>query len=50
MRANATRRKKPELSLHQKRIRFLTGLSIIVGFLITAAFFWLVNAASFAMR
>ena len=42
------RRKKPELSAHQKEIRFLTGLSVLVSFLFTMAFFLFMNRASFS--
>jgi hypothetical protein len=37
------RRIKPPLSAHQKQIRFLTGLSIVVSLLCVAGIFWLVN-------
>ena len=40
---NAIRRPKPELSGHQKQIRFFTRLSVILCSLITFAVFWLVN-------
>jgi len=44
------RRRKPAPSAHQKQIRFLTGLSMLIGFLFAAAIFWLVNQASFISR
>jgi hypothetical protein len=40
---NDVRRKKPQLSAHQKQIRFLTGLSVVISFLFAAGIFWLVN-------
>jgi hypothetical protein len=44
---NSVRRRKPVLSAHQKEIRFLTGLSIIVSLLCVAGIFWLVNREHF---
>jgi hypothetical protein len=43
MMPNQARRKKPELSFHQKQIRFLTGLSMAVCAALLAAMLWLVN-------
>jgi hypothetical protein len=42
---HATRRRKPELSGHQKQIRFLTRLCVVLCSLVTLAVFWLVNRA-----
>jgi hypothetical protein len=36
-------RRKPELSPHQKQIRFFTRLSVVLCSLLTLALFWLVN-------
>jgi hypothetical protein len=35
--------RKRSLSLHQKQIRLLTVLSVVVGLLFAAAVLWLVN-------
>ena len=40
-RPNQRRKRNP--SLHQKRIRFLTGLSILIVVCLTALVFWLAN-------
>jgi hypothetical protein len=42
----APHRRKPELSGHQKQIRFLTRLFVIICSLTTLAFFWFVNRPS----
>jgi len=42
---NNVRRRKPVLSDHQKQIRFLTGLSVVISFLFAAGIFWLVNGS-----
>jgi hypothetical protein len=36
-------RRKPELSAHQKQMRFLTGLGMVVCMVLFAAMLWLVN-------
>jgi hypothetical protein len=36
-------RRKPELSGHQKQMRFLTGLGMVIVTVIFAAMLWLVN-------
>jgi hypothetical protein len=41
--SHATRRRKPELSGHQKQIRFLTRLLVVICSLVTLAIFWLAN-------
>jgi hypothetical protein len=41
------RRKKRNLSEHQKRIRFLTGLSIFMVFAFMVTIFWIANRSSF---
>ena len=41
------RRRKPVLSGHQKQIRFLTRLSVVMCSLFTLALFWLVNRTSY---
>jgi len=38
-----TRRRKPGLSGHQKQIRFITRLCVVLCSLVTLAVFWLVN-------
>jgi len=43
-------RRKPVLSLHQKQIRFLTGLSVIICSLFGFAFFWMVNWLSYTVH
>jgi hypothetical protein len=43
---NSTRRRKPDLSAHQKQMRFFTRLSVFMGFVFIAAIFWLVNRSS----
>ena len=43
-------RQKRSLSLHQKQMRFLTGLSLVVGILIVIAVFWLVNRPGFVFH
>jgi len=43
MAQHTTRRRKPELSGHQKQIRFLTRLAVVLCSLVTLAVFWLVN-------
>jgi hypothetical protein len=43
-----TRRRKPELSGHQKQIRFLTRLSVVICALFAVAFFWLMNRSSYS--
>jgi hypothetical protein len=40
--------KKPETSLHQKQMRFLTGLSLIVCSAFFLALFWLMNRHCFS--
>ena len=40
---NATRRRKPALTGHQKNIRFLTRLSVVICSLVSLAFFWFMN-------
>jgi hypothetical protein len=40
---HATHRRKPELTGHQKQIRFLTRLAVVICSLVTLAFFWFVN-------
>jgi hypothetical protein len=39
----AKRGRKPELSGHQKQIRFLTRLSVIICSLLTLGVYWLAN-------
>ena len=36
-------RRKPERSAHQKQMRFLTGLGMVVCTMLLAALLWLVN-------
>jgi hypothetical protein len=40
---HAARRRKPELSPHQKQIRFLTRLAVILCSLLTLGIFWFAN-------
>jgi hypothetical protein len=40
-----TRRRKPELSAHQKQMRFLTGLVLVVGLTTFAVAFWFYSRA-----
>jgi hypothetical protein len=40
---HAKRRRKPELSGHQKQIRFFTRLLVVLCSLLTLAVFWFVN-------
>jgi hypothetical protein len=47
MTTHAIRRRKPNLSAHQKQIRFLTGLSVFISLLFVIALFWLVNRSNF---
>jgi len=42
------RRRKRSLSAHQKQIRFLTGLSMTMSFLLFVALFWFLNRPGFA--
>jgi hypothetical protein len=41
--ARPRRRLKPELSPHQKQMRFFTGLAMVVGFLLFGVVFWFFN-------
>ncbi|HTX22751.1 MAG TPA: hypothetical protein VMD27_12960 [Candidatus Aquilonibacter sp.] len=43
-------RHKRNLSAHQKQIRFLTGLLLVIVIVATILIFWLVNWASFSTR
>ena len=43
-------RRKRTLSDHEKKIRLLTGLSMLISFLFAAAIFLLVNRQSFFAR
>lgn len=43
-------RRKRELSVYQKEIRFLTGLSVAIGILLVSALVWLLNTAYFKMH
>jgi hypothetical protein len=43
------RRPKPELSAHQKQIRFFTGLAMALGFILFGAVFWFFNQSGFAL-
>ena len=43
MSRHVTRRRKPELSGHQKQIRFLTRMLVLICSLVTLAFFWFAN-------
>jgi hypothetical protein len=45
MRNHATRRRKPELSGHQKQIRFFTRVCVVLCSLVTLAVLWVVNHA-----
>jgi hypothetical protein len=40
---HSTHRRKPELSGHQKQIRFFTRMAIILCSLLTLGAFWLAN-------
>jgi hypothetical protein len=42
-----TCRKKPYLSEHQKQIRILTGLSVVICAVLAVVFFWLMTRPSF---
>jgi hypothetical protein len=42
----APRWRKPAPSAHQKQIRFLTGLSMFIWFMVIAAFFWYFTRSS----
>ncbi|HTB85045.1 MAG TPA: hypothetical protein VK742_15430 [Candidatus Sulfotelmatobacter sp.] len=44
--ARTRRRPKPELSAHQKQMRFFTCLAMAVGFILFAAIFWFINRTS----
>jgi hypothetical protein len=46
----AIRRGKRSLSAHQKQMRFFTGLSLFLCFLVTVVLFWLLNQPSYAMH
>jgi hypothetical protein len=43
---HAPHRRKPAPSAHQKQIRFLTGLSMFIWFMVIAAFFWYFTRSS----
>ena len=43
-------RRKPFLSLHQKQMRFFTGLSVIVCTVVVFALFWGVNRLSYILH
>jgi len=47
--ARTRRRPKPELSPHQKQMRFFTGLAMAVGFILVAVLFWFFNRPGFLM-
>ena len=47
MSQHAIHRRKPELSAHQKQMRFLTGLSMFVCMLVAVLLFWAVNRPNF---
>ena len=40
---HVTRRRKPELSAHQKQIRFITRLAVLLCSSLTVVVFWLVS-------
>jgi hypothetical protein len=46
MGSHHTHREKPNLSLHQKQIRFFIGLFVGICALLAIAFFWLVSRLS----
>jgi hypothetical protein len=41
-------RVKRSPTLHQKRVRFLTGLAFVIMFLVAGLLFWLMNRAEYA--
>jgi hypothetical protein len=43
MSSPAPRRRKPELSGHQKQIRFLTRMLVLICSVMTLAVFWFAN-------
>jgi hypothetical protein len=43
----SARRKKPELSAHQKQMRFFIRMGVFVSFLFAMAFAWFMNRGSF---
>ena len=44
---NATRRRKLELSDHQKQIRFFTRLSVVICSSVVFVFFWFMSRSNF---
>jgi cobalamin biosynthesis protein CobD/CbiB len=40
-------KRKPKLSQHQRQVRFLGGLFLVVMILVTSLLFWLLNRSNF---
>jgi hypothetical protein len=44
------RRRKRDLSDHQKQMRFFTGLAILISSLLVLAFIWLLSRINYPVR